>query len=296
MSNATSSMSDRAFRRRWGVPFEWVLVVLVSLLFLGPVVWMAASSLKPEAAIHEHVDTPAGFVPVPFTVDNYVDAAERSRLGWTMLNSLLVVALVAVGGIVLNGLAAYAFARMDFPGRELIFMFLVASIIIPLEVIVIPLFMTVRFSAGLQEVAGEYVWTMGALSVPFCAKAFNIYLMHQAFLGLPRSLEEAAFIDGMSWWGVYWRIALPNVKPTLVTVVVLDFVIHWNDFLWPLVICDRADTRTIQLGLQNFFTKPPIQWGDILAYAILATIPLMAVFVLGQRWIISSMAGTGLKQ
>ena len=109
-------------------------------------------------------------------------------------------------------------------------------------------------------------------------------------------LEEAAFLDGAGWVRVFTRVALPNVRHALATVVLLDFVIHWNDFTWPLVICLRADTRTIQLGLGNFFTEPPISWGAILAYATIATVPVTAVFIAGQRWIVASLAGTGTRE
>jgi multiple sugar transport system permease protein/fructooligosaccharide transport system permease protein len=175
-------------------------------------------------------------------------------------------------------------------------MLCVVTIIIPLEVIVIPLFMTVRTTRGLAEVFGDRPWTLAALSIPFMAKAFNIFLLRQYFLSLPRSLEEAAFLDGAGWWGTFWRVALPNAKPALVAVVLLDFVVHWNDFLWPLVICQGENTRTIQLGLGNFFTQPPIAWGAILAYAVMATIPMMLVFAVGQRWIVQSLAATGIRE
>ncbi len=127
-------------------------------------------------------------------------------------------------------------------------------------------------------------------------KALNIFLLRQYFLSLPRSLEESAFIDGAGWWGSFWRIAVPNAKPAFVTVIILDFVVHWNDFLWPLVICQEENTRTIQLGLGDFFTQPPISWGSILAYATLATIPLMLVFLAGQRYIVQGFTTSGLKE
>jgi multiple sugar transport system permease protein/fructooligosaccharide transport system permease protein len=185
---------------------------------------------------------------------------------------------------------------MRFPGREVLFMLCVTTIIIPLEVIVIPLFMTVNATRGLVGFVGERPWTLAALSVPFAAKAFNIFLLRQYFLSLPRSLEEAAFLDGAGWWSTFWRVALPNAKPAIVAVVLLDFVVHWNDFLWPLVICLDERTRTIQWGLGSFFTQPPISWGAILAYAVMATIPMMIVFALGQRWIVQSLAATGIRE
>lgn len=267
----------------------------LSLVLMAPILWMVSASLKPDAAIHRHIDSPRSFVPSPITASNYADAAQRGSLRTVLLNTLLVVTLIAGGGLLLNAPAAYAFSRLRFPGRDMLFVIVVATMIVPLEAIVIPLFIGVRSTRGLTQVVGEHAWTMGALSVPFMAKAFNIFLLRQSFLSLPHSLEEAAYLDGAGLWQGYWRIALPNITPALATAVLLDFVIHWNDFLWPLVICQRADTRTIQLGLGNFFTQPPISWGAILAYAVVATLPVTLVFVVGQRWIVRSLASVGVR-
>ncbi|MCP4591250.1 MAG: carbohydrate ABC transporter permease [bacterium] len=256
---------------------------------------MVSASLKPDADIHRDVQSLRSFVPAPATVENYTAAARRSDLGTVMVNTAAVVMLTALGGLLINGPAAFAFARMRFPGRDAVFMLLVVSIILPLEVIVIPLFMVVRGFDGAADLLGERGWTLAALSVPFMAKAFNIFLLRQYFLSLPRALEEAAFLDGAGWWSVFWRIALPNAKPVLVTVILLDFVVHWNDFLWPLVVCRGESTRTIQLALGNFFTEPPISWGAIMAYAVIATVPVMLVFAVGQRWIVRSVAGVGVR-
>jgi multiple sugar transport system permease protein/fructooligosaccharide transport system permease protein len=274
---------------------EVAAAAALALLFIAPVLWMLAASVKPESTIHAHVDSLRSFIPLPFTTENYAEAVRRTQLGDTLLNTFIVVAVIAVGGVLVNAPAAYAFARMRLPGRNVLFMLFVATIVIPLEVIVIPLFMTMRASRGLVDVIGERPWTLAALSVPFIAKAFNIFLLRQYFLTMPRSLEEAAFIDGAGWWSAFWRIALPNAGPAIATVMLLDFVIHFNDFLWPLVICQDESSRTIQLGLGNFFTQPPIAWGAILAYALIATLPLAVAFFIGQRWIVQSLARSGGK-
>ena len=285
---------SRPSRRVWQV-VAGTLAIVVAVGYLAPVLWMAAASFKPDAAIHQDVESIRSFAPKPFTTDNYHEAGRRGNVGVVMVNTFAVVALIAVGGLLINGPAAYAFARMRFPGRDLLFLLLVATIIVPLEAIVIPLFVSVQSTRGLMTLLGERMWTLGALSVPFVAKAFNVFLLRQAFLSLPRELEEAAFIDGAGWWQSYWRVGLPNVRHALVTVVLIDFVMHWNDFLWPLVICQDESARTVQLGLGVFFTEPPISWGAILAYAVLATIPVMLVFALGQRWIVRSLATTGIR-
>ncbi len=273
-----------------------LLALLVGLIFVSPILWMISASLKPEQAIHENTDSLRSFVPAPFTTQHYPDAVERGDLGIVLLNTVIVVILVSGVGLLVNAPAAYAFARMRFPGRDILFMFVVATMIVPLEAIVIPLFLTVRLTRDLTAIMGEHAWTLGALSAPFMAKAFNIFLLRQSFLSLPRTLEEAAFLDGASWFGVFTRVALPNIRHTVITVVILDCVIHWSDFLWPLVICQEAHTRTIQLGLDNFFTQPPITWGAIMAYATIATLPIAVVFLGGQRWIVRSLVSSGIRE
>lgn len=264
--------------------------------FVAPVVWMVAASLKPDAAIHAQVDSLRSFVPAPLEPANYVAAARRGDALTTLVNSTIQVLLIAACGLLINALAAYAFARMRFRGQNVLFMAVVATIIVPLEAIVIPLFMVVQTTQSWTAWLGWRPWTLAALSVPFMAKAFNIFLLRQSFLSLPRSLEEAAFLDGAGWWSAFSRVALPNVAPALVTVVLLDFVIHWNDFLWPLVISQPESTRTVQLGLANFFTQPPVSWGALMAYAVLATAPVTVAFTLGQRWITQSLATSGIRE
>lgn len=273
----------------WGGPLRCV----AALLFIAPILWLVAASLKPTARIHEDVDSLRSFVPTPVVTENYVDAWQRGDVAVTFVNSLVQVLAIAGAGLLINSAAGFAFARMRFPGRDVLFMILVATIIVPIEAIAIPLYLTLH---RLPTPTGETnlrLWTLGALSVPFMAKAFNIYLLRQAFLSVPRSLDEAAFLDGAGWWSVYWRVALPNVRHALVTAILLDFVVHWNDFLWPLIVCSGTQTRTVQLGLENFFTQPPIQWGSIMAYATLATVPVLLIFTLGQRWIVASLATSG---
>lgn len=272
------------------------LAVLLGLIYVAPIVWMVSASLKPDEAIHADVASLESFVPAPLTLDNYRAALQRGDAVAALINTFVVVVLIAAGGVLVNAPAAYAFARMRFPGRDLLFMALVATIIVPLEAIVIPLFIGVQTTRDLDRLLGLRGWTLAALAAPFVGKAFNIFLLRQAFLTVPRALEEAAFLDGAGWWRTFWRVGLPSVRHALVTVILLDFVIHWNDFLWPLVICSEENTRTVQLGLGVFFTQPPISWGAIMAYAVLATLPVMLVFSLGQRWIVQSLSATGVKE
>ena len=267
-----------------------LLAGAVALAFLLPLLWMLHASFRPESAVFQ-----GGLASLlefrSLQPSHYVDAWRRAALGTGLLNSLLQVAGVLGLGLLLNSLAAYALARFEFPGRRAVFALLIVLIILPVEVLVVPLLLTVR-DLGL---VGGHARTLAALILPFAVKAFNIYFLRQHFLALPRDLEEAALMDGAGPFRIFWNVALPAIRPALATVLVLDMLTHWSDFIWPLVVCTRAETRTVQIALANLFTQPPLQWGDILACAVLVTLPVLLVFRLVQRHLVASDLGTGLK-
>lgn len=259
----------------------WGLALAVALVFLAPLLWMIRGAFLPE----DRVFLPGTFEHLSaFTLENFRQAWERAALGRALVVSFLQVAGVLGIGLWLNSMAAFAFARLEFRGRDTLFAAVVALIILPVEVLVIPLFLTAR-DFGMT---GGFGATLAALVVPFSAKAMNIFFLRQAFMSNPRSLEEAALMDGAGWFQVYARVALPSIRPALATVVVLDVITHWSDFLWPLVVCTREETRTVQIALANLFTRPPVQWGDILACAVLMTLPVLFMFRLAQRHLVLS--------
>ncbi len=268
---------------------KWLVSIAAAVAFLAPLEWMLAASWREESGIFQPMGT--WLRSSAWTLANYAEAWRRGALGQALGNSLLQVAVVGGGGLLLNAMAAYAFARMRFFGRETLFAVLVILIILPVEVLAVPMFLTAR-DLGLT---GGYAAAMGGLTLPFLVKAFNVYFLRQHFLLLPTELEEAAVIDGAGPWRRFWHVALPAVRPALATVVVLDVLTHWGDFLWPLMISTRDETRTVQLGLANLFTQPPIQWGDILACAVLATLPVLAIFRWLQRYLVPTEARAGVK-
>lgn len=265
----------------------WILSAGVSLVFLSPLLWMVAASLRDEASIFGG----GGFSAAGWTLRNYTDAWRRASLGGALVNSALQVLVIGGGGLLVNAMAAYAFARLEFRGREVVFAGVVILIVLPVEVLAVPMFFTAR-DLGLT---GGYGAAMAGLTVPFLAKAFNIYFLRQHFMSVPAALEEAAVIDGAGPWRLFWNVALPSVRPALATVVVLDLLTHWGDFLWPLMIATREETRTVQLSLANLFTQPPVQWGNILACAVMATLPVMAFFKWFQRYVVATDARAGIK-
>lgn len=271
-------------------PLQWLLSFTVAVLFLAPLLWMLLASFREETRIFQ-LDAAHWFTRSGWTLQNYADAWRRAALGRALFNSFLQVALIAGAGLCVNALAAYAFARLEFRGRDVLFALVVILIILPVEVLAVPMFLTAR-DLGLT---GGFATAMAGLTVPFFAKAFNIYFLRQHFLSLPIELEEAAALDGANAWRQFRHVALPAVRPALATVVLLDLLTHWGDFLWPLMISTREESRTVQLSLANLFTAPPIQWGNILACAVLTTLPALLLFRWLQRHIVTTDARTGIK-
>ncbi|BET65212.1 carbohydrate ABC transporter permease [Opitutales bacterium ASA1] len=269
---------------------RWTAAALVAAVFLAPLLWMFAGSFRETSALFR--GGPWSWIGGDgWTWDNYGEAWRRGALGRASLNTLLQVAVIGGGGLFVNSMAAFAFARMRFAGREALFAAVVVFVILPVEVLAVPLFFTAR-DLGLT---GGYTSAMAGLTLPFLAKAFNIYLLRQHFMALPTALEEAAVIDGAGAWRVFWNIALPAVRPALATVVLLDVLTHWSDFLWPLLVATREETRTVQIGLANLFTQPPVDWGAILACAVMATLPVLLSFRLLQRHLVLTDTGAGIK-
>jgi len=268
----------------------WTASIATAVLFLAPLGWMLLGSLRAEPAIFQ-AGLHGWLVPQNWTLGNYPEAWRRAALGQALLLSLAQVAVIAGGGLVVNSLAAYAFARLAFPGRNVLFASVVMLIILPVEVIAVPMFFTAR-DLGLT---GGFVQAFAGLTVPFTVKAFNIYFLRQHFLALPVQLEEAAVIDGAGVWAQFRHVALPAVRPALATVVLLDLITHWGDFLWPLLVATRDSTRTVQISVANLFTQPPLRWGDILACAVLATLPVAGLFRWFQRYVVATETHAGIK-
>ncbi|HZP58673.1 MAG TPA: carbohydrate ABC transporter permease [Opitutaceae bacterium] len=277
-------------RRLAGQIGAWAAGIAVALIFLAPLEWTVLGSFRAEAVIFQ-TGLHSWLPPENWTFAHYAAAWRRAGLGPALLVSLAQVAVIAGVGLVVNAPAAYAFARLSFRGRDTLFAVIVMLIILPVEVLAVPMFFTVR-DLGLTGGLGP---AFTGLTVPFVAKAFNIYFLRQHFLALPVQLEEAAVLDGAGIWTQFWCVALPSITPALATVVLLDLLTHWGDFLWPLLISTRDSTRTVQISLADLFTQPPVRWGDILACAVLATLPVAALFRWFQRYVVATETQAGIK-
>lgn len=249
---------------------------------------MFASSVKPEANVLGDLGSIKAFLPLNFTWNNYSNVFERMPLFQYAFNSFCYAVVTIVVSLVVNSMAGYALARLNFPGKNIIFAFIVMFITIPIEIVMLPLF-SIVFSL-------DWVDTYQGVIAPFLANALYIYLFRQFFLSIPKSLEEAAVIDGASTWTIFTKIIMPLCKPVYATVAILTFIERWNDFIWPALIITDEGKRTIQLGISTLLNLQPVRYGEIMAALTFTTIPVILVFVFFQKYIIQGLAHTGSKE
>lgn len=273
--------------KRLAAGLNYVVLTALALPVLAPVLFMLAGSLKPEAQVLADAGSLWAFVPAEASLQNYYDVFARVDFGRYLLNSVLITGMIMVSGLVVNSLAGYAFARLDWRGRNSLFTLVLAILIVPLEAIAVPLF----YMATMLGWRDTYLVQI----VPFVANAFSIYLFYTFFLGLPRELEEAARIDGAGPVRTFVTIIVPNSRPVFASVAILIFLIHWGIFLWPLLVTSSEAVRPLPLAVATFHTLPPLQWGDIFAFGVMMVLPVLLVFLLCQRWLVRGMAATGVR-
>jgi multiple sugar transport system permease protein len=271
--------------RRLRLPFSSLHFVLIPLsaLMVTPLAWMVLTSIStPDEARRFPPVFPSGI-----HWQNYTDAINAAPFGRFFLNSFLVTGATVIGNLVFCSLAGYAFARFRFFGRDVLFVVLLATLMIPFQVVMIPIFLIMRH-LGLVD-------TLGALILPNLVTPFGIFLMRQFFRTLPIELEEAARIDGCSRLGTLIRIVLPLSGPALATLAVIAFLWNWNDFLWPLVVIQSEHNMTLQLGLSTFQGAHSTVWTLLMAGNVLAVLPMLVAFLLAQRQFVNSIASAGIK-
>jgi multiple sugar transport system permease protein len=280
----------RRFRPHWPSPWHLVLIPLTFLL-LVPFFIMVVTSLE---TVQETRRFPPVLVPNSPQWSNYSDALSAAPFVRFAVNSAVVAIVVVAANLVLCSVAGYAFARLRFFGRGLLFGVLMATLMVPFQVTMIPEFLIVKW-------LGVNVWSqlgidhLGALIVPNMATAFGIFFLRQFFLTIPVELEEAARIDGTSRLGVLFRVVLPLSLPALSTLAALTFLDSWNSFLWPLIVIDSQNNMTLPLGLQTFQGSHNTQLQLLMAGNVFSLLPMLLVFLAAQRYFVRSVAATGLK-
>ncbi|WP_455205755.1 carbohydrate ABC transporter permease [Kaarinaea lacus] len=264
-----------------------ILLLILALGFIAPLFFMFIGSLKPDDTILGQVGGWRALWPNAMSLENFQDVFRRVDFLTYVWNSVYIVSVITIVGLVVNSMAGYALARLQWRGREVVLLLVLALMVVPLEAIAVPLFYQVNI-LGLRN-------TYTALILPFMANAFFIYLFYTYFLGLPKELEEAALIDGAGPMKTYAFIIVPNAKPVFAAVTILSFLTHWGSFLWPLMVTSTDRVMPLSLAISTFYSLPPLQWGDIFAFGVLMVTPVMLVFVLFQRWFVRGVAATGVK-
>lgn len=261
-----------------------VVLALIALVVVFPFIWMLFTSFKPEAQIAQY---PPKLFPDTWTLENYENVWSRIPFARLFLNSVILAGGVTIISLFLDSMAAYALARLNFPGRDAIFIIILIALMLPFQVMFIPLFVVVHDLGMLDSHSG--------LIVPRATNAFGIFLLRQFFMTLPKELDEAARIDGTSEFGIYWKIILPLSGPALATLAIFHFMYNWNDFLWPLLITSSTEMRTLPAGLALFVGQHVVEYGVVMAGAVLTLLPLLVAFLFAQRYFIQGIAMSGIK-
>lgn len=279
-------MSKRTLSR---IAWYAVLVVVI-VLALAPIAWMLTTSLKPESEI---ISTGIQWIPQTFTLEHFQSILNRYPMAQWTLNSLIVSTAATLLVLLLDSLAGYAFARMQFRGRGILFTIILSMLFVPIQITVVPLF--ILFSRmGLTD-------TYWAMILPAGANVTGVFLMRQFFLSVPAELEEAARIDGASNLRIWWSVVLPLARPALTAVAILTFLSTWNSFFWPLIATRTDASRTLPVGIAQFMSLRPGQaqgaqaYGQAMAGAVLAAMPPIVVFYMLQRYFIEGISMTGIK-
>jgi multiple sugar transport system permease protein len=279
--------------RRWGwLPFSpWHLVLVpATLVLIFPFVWLLVTSVEtPSEALH----FPPVLAPHTLRFANYPDAWHSAPFGRFFLNSAVVAVVTVASNLVLCSLAGYAFARFRFLGRGVLFVTIMATLMVPFQVTMIPQFIITKW-LGVHVLGAVGIDHIGALILPNAATAFGVFFLRQFFRTLPVEYEESARVDGASRLAVLWRIVLPLSAPALATLAALTFLDSWNSFLWPLIAVNSTSQMTLPLGLATFQGAHATEWTLLMAGNVMSLTPMLVIFFIAQRYFVRSVAATGL--
>lgn len=299
-ATTTTSHGKAATTRRR----TWVVVafrIVLALVFTLPLLFMFVSSLKPDLQIFKDVGSWRAFAPLGhLSWDNYRGVFDRVPFARFLLNSIGISLITVVLGVFVNSLAAFGLSRLQWRGQQLVLTAIIATLIVPFETLALPLVWWVNKLPSLELHGFHLAFTTGWLDtyqvqvVPFVANAFSIYLFYQYFSSIPRELDEAARMDGAGSFRIYRNVVMPLSGPAIATVAILTFLPAWNSYLWPLMVVQTESLRPVMVGMQYFF-QLNVAWGQVMAYASMITLPVLALFLAFQRSFINSIASSGVK-
>lgn len=274
--------AGRSFGSFTAVTVKHFALIALSLLAVFPLYWMVVTSLKPESEVFT-----SSLFPLHITLDNYVQAWNAIPMGRMLTNSIVVAVIQTVMQLLTSILAAYAFTRWEFRGSNLIYGLIALTWLVPFQVIMIPNYVAISGFGWRDQLAG--------LIIPNIASAFAVLQLYNAFKSYPKTLIEAARLDGASDWGVLWRTMMPNLKAPIASIGILLFITSWNDYFWPLLVTTKLGNSTVQKGLQMFISSDGNMWGALMAATTIASLPVLIIYLLLQRQIIDSFVKGGLK-
>ncbi|KPU26850.1 ABC transporter permease [Caloranaerobacter sp. TR13] len=260
----------------------YFLLISYSVITLGPFIWSIITSLKPTSEVNNFT---VNFSTLSF--DNYIFLWKKFPFARWAFNSLIVASIVTLGNLLFNSMAGYALARIDFPGRKALYLAILAMMMVPGQVVMVPTFILLTKLGWINTYKG--------LTIPFLFSLFGIFLMRQFFLSIPKSVEEAATIDGLSRFGIFFRIVMPMAKPALSTQFILMFTGNWNSFLWPSLLATRDNMYTLPVGLNSFYGQYFQFWDQVLAGVMILSVPAIVIFLIFQRNFIKGISTTGMK-
>lgn len=259
-----------------------LVMVLLSIFCLFPVYWMVATSFRPANAIFE-----TSLWPTSFSLDNYRYALDSIPIARMLLNTLVVSVITTVIQLLTGLLAAYAFARWRFPFDKWVYAAVALTWLVPFQVVMIPNYLLVAQMGLLDSIA--------ALILPNFASALAVLLLAQAMRGFPKEVVEAARMDGAGSWRILWEVMVPNLRGTIASLAILIFISTWNEYFWPLLLSRTAENSVIQIGIQMFMTAEGNAWGPLMAASTLASLPVLAIYVVLQRQVIQSFMKSGIR-
>ena len=280
-------MNNKKINKTLGNIIFYLGNTLVGLIFVSPLLWMLASSFKPELEIFSNLNSLSTFIPKNFTLANYVEVFERIKVFTILKNTLIYIGIVLIGDLLLGSMFGYALAKMKYRFRGISLTIVIALMSMPVEAIILPLY--------IEMAQLNWVNTMLGLTIPFMMNCFSIYMFYSYFIGIPDELIEAAKVDGCGPIKTYFKIIMPISKTVFATVFILDFVSRWNDFMWPFLITTGEEKRTVQLAVQIFVGVSPIHYGVLMAVLTLASIPMILMYIFMQKFYVEGIASTGIK-
>jgi len=283
--------APRRWRLKPGDLLTYTVLFILAIFFIAPLVWMISTSLKAGSAVF----TDTGWIPAEPSLDNFttIFGSDFPVISW-FVTSLLTASIGTFLVVILTSMSGYAFARMDFPGKRILFGLLIATLLLPSVMFLVPQFLIIL---NIGKVVPELgLASVPAYMLPHLAGVFGVFFMRQFFQGIPVEIEEAAYVDGASRFTTFRSVVLPLAGPALATLGVITFLAIWNDYLWPLVNCAfDANTCTLQAGLVNFQGQYSAEYGLLMAGTVVAAVPVLIFYVVAQRFVIQSVASAGVK-